>query len=114
MKIIRECAILLICLYAGELLANTTKTHFPPSLVGMLLLTFSLKCGLVKLEWMQNISELLLRYMGLFFVPPGVALMQHFDLIQAELLPIIIATIVSTVLVLVCTGWTYQKMRKIL
>ena len=44
-------------------------------------------------------------------MPPGVALMLYFDLIKAELLPIVVATVVSTVLVLVVTGWTHQRLK---
>jgi len=42
-----------------------------------------------------------------------VALMLYFDVIAAEFWPIVIATIVSTALVLVVTGWVHQIVRKI-
>ena len=41
-----------------------------------------------------------------------VALMLYFDIIQAQFWPIVIATLVSTVLVLVVTGWVHQIVRK--
>ena len=49
---------------------------------------------------------------GILFVPPGVALMLYFDVITAQFWPIVIATVVSTVLVLVVTGWSHQLTRK--
>jgi len=78
----------------------------------MLLLTLSLKLGLVKLEWVKGISDFLLGNLSLFFVPPGVALMLYFGLIQEELLPIVAATLISTIAVLAATGWTYQLVRR--
>ena len=45
-------------------------------------------------------------------LPPGVALMLYFDVIEAQFWPIVIATVVSTVLVLVVTGWVHQLVRK--
>ena len=45
---------------------------------------------------------------GFFFVPPGVAIMLYFDIIKAQLLPIVVASVVSTVLVLAVTGWVHQ------
>ena len=39
--------------------------------------------------------------------------MLYFDVIAAEFWPIVIATIVSTALVLVVTGWVHQIVRKI-
>jgi holin-like protein len=78
----------------------------------MLLLTLFLKLGWVKLEWVQGISDFLVANLGFFFVPPGVALMLYFDLIRAQWIPIVVATVVSTVVVLVVTGWVHQVLRK--
>ena len=47
-------------------------------------------------------------------VPPGVALMLYFDIIKAEIGPIVIATAISTIIVLVITGWTHIVTRKII
>lgn len=78
----------------------------------MLLLTLFLKLGWIKLHWVQGLSDFLVANLGFFFVPPGVALMLYFDVIAAEFWPIVIATIVSTALVLVVTGWVHQIVRK--
>ena len=77
------------------------------------LLTLFLKLGWIKLQWVQGLSDFLVANLGFFFVPPGVALMLYFDVIAAEFWPIVIATIVSTALVLVVTGWVHQIVRKI-
>ena len=58
-------------------------------------------------------SDRLISNLGFFFVPPGVALMLYFDIIKAELLPIVVATVISTVLVMITTGWTDQYLRKL-
>ncbi len=79
----------------------------------MLLLTLFLKLGWVKLQWVQGMSDFLVANLGFFFIPPGVALMLYFNIITAELLPIVIATLISTILVLVVTGWVHQLTRKI-
>lgn len=109
---IRQCAILFGCLALGELIVFLTGVQLPSSIIGMLLLTLLLKLGWIKLHWVQGISDFLVANLGFFFVPPGVALMLYFDLIAAEFWPIIISTLVSTVLVLVITGWVHQLMHK--
>lgn len=38
--------------------------------------------------------------------------MLYFDVITAQFWPIVIATLVSTILVLVVTGWVHQLVRK--
>jgi holin-like protein len=96
----------------GELIVFLTGVKLPACIIGMLLLTLFLKLGWVKLEWVQGISDFLVANLGFFFVPPGVALMLYFDLIRAQWIPIVVATVVSTVVVLVVTGWVHQVLRK--
>jgi len=97
----------------GELIVWITGIRFPACIIGMLLLTLSLKMRWIKPEWVSKISAFLLENLGFFFVPPGVALMLYFDIIKAELLPIVMATVVSTVVVLAASGLVHQIMRKI-
>lgn len=100
------------CLALGDFLVWITGVHLPGSIIGMLLLTAFLQMGFVKLRWVKSISDFLVGNMGFFFVPPGVALMLYFDVIAAEFWPIVTATIVSTVLVLVVTGHVHQIVRR--
>lgn len=109
---VRQCAVLFGCLALGEWIVSLTGVTLPSSIIGMLLLTLFLKVGWVKLKWVQGLSDFLVSNLGFFFVPPGVALMLYFDVIEAEFWPIVIATVVSTVLVLVVTGWVHQIVRK--
>lgn len=110
---IRQCAILFGCLAIGELIVFLTGVKLPSSIIGMLCLTLFLKLGWIKLSWVQGMSDFLVANLGFFFVPPGVALMLHFRVIAAEWLPIVTASVVSTLLVLVVTGWVHQLTRKI-
>lgn len=110
---IRQCAILFGCLALGELIVYLTGIKLPSSIIGMLLLTFFLKTGWIKLQWVQGLSDFLVANLGFFFIPPGVALMLYFDVIKAEFWPIAVAMIVSTVLVLITTGWVHQIARRI-
>ena len=109
---IRQCSILFGCLALGELVVYLTGIKLPSSIIGMLLLTLFLQLGWIKLEWVQGLSNFLVANLGFFFVPSGVALMLYFDIIQAQFWPIVVATFVSTVLVLVVTGWVHQIVRK--
>ena len=96
------------CLALGEVIVWATGIKLPSSIIGMLLLTFFLKTKIVKLEWVEKLSQFLLANLGFFFVPPGVAIMLYLDVIQKELLPIVMATVLSTILVLVVTGHMHQ------
>ncbi len=110
---IRQCTILFGCLALGELVVFLTGVKLPSSIIGMLLLTLFLKLKWVRLEWVQGLSDFLVANLGFFFVPPGVALMLYFDIIQAQFWPIVVASVVSTLLVIVVTGWVHQLTRKL-
>ena len=109
---IRQCAILFGCLALGELVVYLTGVKLPSSIIGMLLLTLFLKLGWIRLHWVQGMSDFLVANLGFFFVPPGVAIMLYFDIIAAQFWPIAIATLISTLLVIVTTGWVHQLARK--
>lgn len=110
---IRQCTIIFGCLAVGELIVWLTGISIPSSIIGMLLLTALLQMKVVKLEWVKGMSDFLISNLGFFFVPPGVALMLYFNIIKAELLPIVLATVISTMLVIITTGWTDQYLRKL-
>lgn len=105
---IRQCAILFGCLALGELLIYLTHVPLPSSILGMLILTLLLQLKVIRLEWVQGLADFLVANIGFFFVPPGVAIMCYFDLIKAQFMPILVASVVSTILVLAVTGWVHQ------
>ena len=109
---IRQCFILFGCLALGELTVWLTGVKLPASIIGMLLLTLLLKLKVVKLEWVRGLTDFLIANLGFFLVPPGVALMLYFDLIKAEIVPITLATLLSTIIVLIITGHTHQVVSK--
>ena len=111
-NMVRQCFILFGCLALGELAVRLTGVKLPASIIGMLLLTLLLKLKVIKLEWVRGLTDFLIANLGFFFVPPGVALMLYFDLINAEIVPIALATLLSTIIVLIITGQTHKAVSK--
>jgi holin-like protein len=112
MTTLRQLAILLGITYGSEIIVDFLNLTFPGSVLGMLLLFACLKTGLVRLEAVEGSGNFLLQHLPIMFVPFGVAIYQHFDLIRdyaGELALIILGT---TVLVLMLTGWTVDAMKK--
>ena len=109
---VRQCFILFGCLAFAELKVRVTGVKLPASIIGMLTLTLLLKLKIVKLEWVRGLTDFLIANLGFFFVPPGVALMLYFDVIKMEILPIALATLLSTIIVLLVTGHTHQVVSK--
>lgn len=110
--LIRYCAIIFGCLALGELIVYLTGIHFPTSIIGMILLTLFLHLGWIKLHWVKAFSDMLISHLGLFFVPPSVAILAYFDLIAKNFWSISVAIVVSTIIVMVVTGHVYQFIRK--
>lgn len=71
----------------------------------MALLLAALAVGIVRPVWITEAAELLLAHLALFFIPAGVGVMVHFDLLRAQWLPVVVAMVVSTFVVMAVTGW---------
>lgn len=110
---ILQCAVLFAFLALGELVVYLTNIPIPSAIIGMISLTAALKLGVIKERWVSRVADFLVKNIGFFFVPAGVGLLTCFDIIRADLLSIIVATIVSTLLVISATGWVHQLTRKL-
>ncbi|WP_290394876.1 CidA/LrgA family protein [uncultured Muribaculum sp.] len=109
---ILQCAVLFAFLAIGEFIVWATGVPVPSSIIGMLLLTAALKLRIVRLMWVDRVSDFLVKNLGFFFVPAGVGLINCLGLIKAQWLPIIGASIVSTFLIIAVTGWVHQIVRR--
>lgn len=92
----------------GEVIRHLFAWSIPGSIIGMILLTLALEFKVVKLSSVEDVSDFLIRNMAFFFVPPGVGLMVNLQLIADNWLAIFLATILSTILVLIVTGLMAQ------
>ena len=95
---------LLVCQLVGEVIVAVTGIPVPGPVIGMAILF----CGLLVRgsipEELAATAETLLSHLSLLFVPAGVGVMLHVELIGAELLPIAASLIVSTLLTIVVTA----------
>lgn len=106
-----QFGILFAFLSIGEFIVWLTGIPVPSSIIGMLLLTISLKAGVVKPRQVERLSNFLVHNLGFFFVPAGVGLMNCLGIISDEWLPIVGASIGSTVIIIAVTGWTHRIVR---
>jgi holin-like protein len=80
----------------------------------MILLTAALQFNIVKLRWVQRVSDFLVNNLGFFFVPAGVGLMRCLDILADSWLQIIVASVVSTICIIFVTGRVHQWVRNYL
>lgn len=110
---ILQCAVLFAFLALGELVVWATGIPIPSSIIGMLLLAAALKMRVVRLMWVDKISDFLVKNLGFFFVPAGVGLMRCLGLLQEQWLPIVGASVISTFIIIAVTGWVHQLVRRL-
>ncbi len=108
---IKQVFIVFGCLALGNIIVALTGMPLPASIVGMLILTGLLMTKVVKVEELKLLGDFFNSHMAFFFVPAGVSVMLYLDLIKENFLPIIVSAFVSTIIVIVATGWTHQYMR---
>lgn len=109
---ILQFGLILLFLAAGEFIVWLTGIPVPSSIIGMLLLASSLKAGIIKPRHVERLSNFLVHNLGFFFVPAGVGLMNCLGLISEEWLPIVVASVGSTVVIIAVTGWVHRIVRK--
>jgi putative effector of murein hydrolase LrgA (UPF0299 family) len=81
MNALRGLAWLLAMQSAGELLARGLSLPFPGPVVGMVLLCAALRWATVR-EPVSTCADFLLSHLSLLFVPVGVGVMTHLDLLS--------------------------------
>ena len=83
---------------------------FPPPLLGMLILTALLCTRVIKENYIEDICTALIDKMALLFLPAGVSMILYLDVIKAELLPISLTVILSSVIILCSTALVLEML----
>ena len=107
---VRGLTFLLLFQFSGEAVSRIFDLPIPGNVFGMGFLLLGLTTKLVDIKWFEEAADLLLSNMALFFVPAGVGVMVYGDLIAAEWLPITVATVLSTFVVMAVTGKIAQNL----
>ena len=82
----------------------------PASIYGLLLLLAALRFGIVKLEQVKEVGLFLTGIFPLLFVPAAAGIMELWAEMGQLLLPILIAILPVTVLVMAAAGRTTQAL----
>lgn len=110
--------LLLLFQLVGEAIAFFLHGVVPGPVIGMALifLVLSVSRGRVFVAPARQAiatSHALLANFGVLFVPAGVGIVQHFDLIAAKGLALFATLVISTVATLVVTVWCYLATKRL-
>lgn len=104
--------LLIVCQFAGELITRTAGLSLPGPVVGLVLLLALLILRGGPDEGMKTTASGLLRHLLLLFVPAGAGIVTQLHVLGQNLLPAIVAIVISTALGLGVTGWVMQKLSR--
>lgn len=109
MKYIKQLFLILILSFIGEILKALIPLPVPASIYGLVLLFTALCTGIIKLDQVKESGNFLVAVMPIMFIPPAVGLMNAWDQLKEFLVPLLIITFVSTVVVMAVSGIVTQK-----
>lgn len=104
--------ILLLYLVIGDGISLLINHFVPGNVIGMVLLFASLQAKIVKPESVEKVSEFLTKNMTILFLPPSIGLLASYQILGNNIITIILAIAVSTMLVLAVVGKMMDKMDK--
>ena len=74
----------------------------------MVILFIGLLSGIIKLDAVKDVGKFLIEIMPVMFIPAGVGLMESWGELKAVLVPVLVITLVSTIVVMVVSGRVTQ------
>ena len=104
MRFIRQFLIIIFVSFLGEVLKSVLPLPIPASIYGLVIMLALLVSKVIKLEQVEGASMFLIDIMPLMFIPSSAGLIDVWPNLKPVLLPILIITLVSTILVMVVSG----------
>ena len=109
MKYLQQFGIILAVSFVGELLNYAIPLSIPASIYGLVLMFVCLCMKWIKLE---ETAVFLIEIMPLMFIPAAVGLITSWDIIRPKLLAYAAITVISTLLVMLVSGYVTDWMLK--
>lgn len=88
----------------GEALNRLIPLPIPAAVYGLVLLFAALCLKLVKVEQISKVSDFLLTILPILFVSPAVNLLESWNILAPQVIPIALLVVSSTILVFAIAG----------
>lgn len=108
MKYMKQICIIATISFVAELLHYFLPLPIPASVYGLILMFVLLCLKIIKLPQIEDVADWMLSIMPIFFIAPSVGLINSFDSIKGQVIPLVLICFVSTVVVTALTGLVAQ------
>lgn len=112
MKYLKQFSIILFISLLGEILHSIVPLPMPASIYGLAILFTALSTGIIPLEEVRETGRFLIEVMPLMFIPAAVGLLGAYHTLMPVLVPYVVITLVSTLLVMLVAGRVTQAMKE--
>lgn len=112
MKELKQLGIILSILFVGQIIQKVFQLIIPGTVIGMIILLILLMSNIIKMEWIESVSNILLGHLLFLFIPGGVGIIKSLDMFKGNILSLLFILITTTVIVTVVTGITVQLLIK--
>ena len=109
MKYLRQFAIILFVSLLGELLRILIPLPLPASVYGLVLMLVALTTGMLKVHQVKAAADFLIEIMPVMFIPAGVGLLDSWPALRSVWIPVVLITLLTTIIVMAVTGQVAQK-----
>lgn len=107
-KLLRQFLVIMAVSFIGEILHAVLPLPIPASIYGLVLMLALLMTGALKLDAVEDAGKFMIEIMPVMFIPAGVGLMESWGELKAVLVPVLVITLVSTIVVIVVSGRVTQ------
>lgn len=108
MKYMKQICIIATISFIAELLHFFLPLPIPASVYGLVILFVLLCLKIIKLPQVEDVADWMISVMPIFFIAPSVGLINSFDSMKGQVIPLIFICFVSTVIVTALTGLIAQ------
>jgi len=96
LRFIVQIALLWVIYQLGNWVAEKSHLPIPGNVLGMIILFLLLLMGIIRIEWIEEGADFLLKHLAFFFIPIAVGLMQWIGLFQLSGVQLLVSIILGT------------------
>ena len=108
MKYIKQICIILGVCFLAELMEYLIPLPVAASMYGLVLMLAALMTKVIKLKDVEDVSDFLTGNLAILFIPPTVGIMASVEEMKKMLIPLVVISVLSTLLIMSVTGWVTQ------